>query len=69
MSGSSSTMPIIEEVVENKFVVEVNPSSAYLGVEVDGTSKGATSCSGLQSTDSLIFRWKLGHISSVLNSK
>ena len=49
VSGSASSMNIIEEVGDNKFIVSVNPSTAYLAVEIDGVSKGGTTCTGLQS--------------------
>ena len=47
VSGSASSMKIIEEVGDNKFIVHVNPSTAYLAVEIDGVSRGSSSCNGL----------------------
>ena len=44
-------MEIIEEINDNKFKVEVNPSSTSLSLEVDGDSKSSSQCSGLQSKE------------------
>ena len=60
VSASAGTMEIIEEVNDNKFRVLINPSSASVTVEVDGTYKSGTGCTGLQSKKNLIGRWRLG---------
>ena len=40
-------MKIIEEINEYKFKVEVNPGGTYLGVYIDGETKGTSSCNVL----------------------
>ena len=49
VTGSELEMDIIEEVIDNKFKVKINPSVSYLGMEVDGVVKGSTICTALKS--------------------
>ena len=49
MAASASTMEIIEEVIENKLKVSVNPTNVQVILEIDGETGTGSSCAALQS--------------------
>ena len=49
MSGIERAMRIIEEVENNKFKFEVNPSASSLLIEINGARERGAPCSRLQS--------------------
>ena len=49
VAASASTMEIIEEVIENKLKVSVNPTNVQVILEIDGETGTGSSCAALQS--------------------
>ena len=47
VSASAGTMEIIEEVNDNKFRILINPSSTYIGLQIDGDAQSGSGCTGL----------------------
>ena len=49
VDASASWMEVMEEVNENKFILQIRPNASQLRLYIDGENENASNCVGLQS--------------------